>query len=157
MKEFWRIVKYGIIVSIAGMIQIGSFTLFIEVVKLPYWASYLISLALSVIWNFTVNRKASFRTDENYAIAMMKVIGYYCVFTPISLFGGNALVGAGWNKYLVEAMCMFVNVVTEYLFMRYYVFAKKIDNTVKPHESVVCKSGHDSDNAQETNSDNSAE
>ena len=75
MKELIRIVKFVLISASAGIIQTVSFTLMNEVGKWDYWLSYLIALALSVVWNFTINRKATFRTDANYGVAMLKVLG----------------------------------------------------------------------------------
>lgn len=130
-KEFWRAVKFVLFSISAGVIQIVSFTLLQEIVikdvNQPYGWSYFISLALSVIWNFTFNRKFTFKSANNVPIAMLKVLGYYVVFTPISIFGGVALVNAGWNEYLVLAISMVVNFVTEYIFDTLVVFRNSID------------------------------
>lgn len=130
-KEFWRAVKFVLFSISAGVIQIVSFTLLQEIVikdvNQPYGWSYFISLALSVIWNFTFNRKFTFKSANNVPIAMLKVLGYYVVFTPISIFGGVALVNAGWNEYLVLAISMVVNFVTEYIFDTLVVFRDSID------------------------------
>lgn len=131
MKELIRIVKFVLISASAGIIHTVSFTLMNEVGKWDYWLSYLIALALSVVWNFTINRKATFRTDANYGAAMLKVLGYYCVFTPLSVWGGAALEGIGWNEYLVLAISMVLNMATEFLFLRYVVYRGKTDNAVK--------------------------
>ena len=131
MKELIRIVKFVLISASAGIIQTVSFTLMNEVGKWDYWLSYLIALALSVVWNFTINRKATFRTDANYGVAMLKVLGCYCVFTPLSVWGGAALEGIGWNEYLVLAISMVLNMATEFLFLRYVVYRGKTDNAVK--------------------------
>ncbi len=130
MKELIRIIKFILISASAGIIQTLSFALMNEVAKWDYWLSYLIALLLSVLWNFTINRKATFRTDANYGIAMLKVLGYYCVFTPISVLGGNALEGIGWNEYLVLFLSMVINMSTEFLFMRYVVYRDKVDNAI---------------------------
>jgi putative flippase GtrA len=130
-KEFWRAVKFVLFSISAGVIQIVSFTLLQEIVikdvNQPYGWSYFISLALSVIWNFTFNRKFTFKSANNVPIAMLKVLGYYVVFTPISIFGGVALVNVGWNEYLVLAISMVVNFVTEYIFDTLVVFRNSID------------------------------
>ena len=130
-KEFWRAVKFVLFSISAGIVQIVSFTLLQEVVikdlNNPYGWSYFISLALSVIWNFTFNRKFTFKSANNVPIAMLKVLGYYVVFTPISIFGGVALVNIGWNEYLVLAISMVVNFVTEYIFDTLVVFRNSID------------------------------
>lgn len=130
-KEFWRAVKFVLFSISAGVIQVVSFTLLQELiikdVTQPYGWSYFISLALSVIWNFTFNRKFTFKSATNVPIAMLKVLGYYAVFTPVSIFGGIALVNLGWNSYLVLALSMVLNFVTEYIFDALVVFRNSID------------------------------
>ena len=130
-KEFWRAVKFVLFSISAGVIQIVSFTLLQEViikdVTQPYGWSYFISLTLSVVWNFTFNRKFTFKSANNVPIAMLKVLGYYVVFTPVSIFGGVALVNLGWDEYLVLAISMVVNFVTEYIFDSLVVFRNSID------------------------------
>ena len=130
-KEFWRAVKFVLFSISAGVIQIVSFTLLQEViikdVTQPYGWSYFISLTLSVVWNFTFNRKFTFKSANNVPIAMLKVLGYYVVFTPVSIFGGIALVNLGWDEYLVLAISMVVNFVTEYIFDSLVVFRNSID------------------------------
>ena len=131
MKEFFRTLKYALVAASAGIIQIGSFTLFNEAIKMEYYLAYVISLTLSVVWNLTINRKATFKSDANYGIAMLKVIGYYLVFAPLTMWGGQELVNVGWNEYLVEGLTMLLNFVTEYLFFMFVVFRGKIDNVAE--------------------------
>ena len=126
-KELVRSIKFVLFSISAGIIQIGSFTLMEEVLHLTHWVAYLISLILSVVWNFTLNRKYTFQSANNVPIAMLKVLGYYVVFTPLSIFGGVALVNIGWDEYLVLAISMVVNFVTEYLFDTFVVFRNSID------------------------------
>ena len=127
-KELIRTLKFiGFSIS-AGVIEIVTFTLLNEFAGLPYWPCYLIALVLSVIWNFTLNRKFTFQSANNVPVAMAKVFAYYCVFTPLSTILGNYLAEkAGWNEYLVTALNMIANFVTEYLFDRFVVFRGSID------------------------------
>ncbi len=125
--EFLRMLKYLCFAASAGIIQFGVTTLLNEVAHLKYWIAYLIGLVLSVIWNFTFNRKYTFKSANNVPIAMLKVAGYYAVFTPLSTLWSNALTGIGWNEYIVLAGTMIINLVTEYLFCRFFVFGKSID------------------------------
>ena len=114
------------------MIQILAFTLLYELLKLDEPIAHLISLVLSVLWNFTFNRKFTFQSASNVPIAMLKVAAYYVVFTPLSTWWTAALTGPlGWNPYLVEALTMIVNFVTEFLYQRFYVFGKSIDTAKK--------------------------
>ncbi len=132
MKEFLRVVKFVLFSASAGVIQIGSFALLNEVAKLSYWPCYLISLILSILWNFTLNRKFTFKSAANIPIAMLKVACYYAVFTPVTTILGNYLVETLlWNEYLVTAINMLLNITTEFLFQRFFVFNKNIDNAKK--------------------------
>ena len=126
-KEFIRAVKFTIFSISAGIIQALSFTLLNELLELNYWVSYLTSLILSVLWNFTLNRKITFHSAGNVPVAMLKVAVFYAVFTPRSTWGGSALEGAGWNEYIVLAISMILNFVLEFLYDRFFVFGKTID------------------------------
>ena len=132
MKELLRAVKFALISASAGIIQIGTFTLLNELLHLPYWVSYLIALVLSVVWNFTLNRKYTFKSAANVPIAMLKVAAYYAVFTPLSTWLEHLLTtGAGWNEYLVTAINMLLNFSTEFVYQRFFVFGKSIDTQKK--------------------------
>lgn len=132
-KELIRTVKFVFFSISAGVIQIASDALFNEVFHLVAWLSYLLSLVLSVLWNFTLNRKFTFQSANNVPIAMLKVAGFYLVFTPLSTWWTAVLTGAsvGWNEYLVLALTMIVNFVSEYLFQRFFVFGDSIDTAKK--------------------------
>ena len=127
-KELLRTVKFTLFSISAGAIQILSFTILNELVHLPYWVSYLIALVLSVIWNFTLNRRFTFRSANNVPIAMLKVAAYYAVFTPLSTLLEKYLTDSVlWNEYLVTVINMVLNFVTEYLFDTFVVFKNSID------------------------------
>ena len=127
-KEFWRVVKFTLFSISAGAIQMGSFAILNELSGLDYWPCYLISLTLSVLWNFTLNRKFTFQSAANVPVAMLKTLGYYLVFTPLSTLLGHFLVAdIMWNEYLVEFLMMTLNFVTEFLFQRFFVFGNSID------------------------------
>lgn len=128
MKEFWRFIKFALFSASAGLIEIGSFALFNEVLHWPYWLSYLVALVLSVVWNFTLNRKFTFKSAANIPIAMLKVALFYVVFIPVSTMLEHFLTtNLGWNEYLVTAINMGLNFVTEFLYQRCFVFGKSID------------------------------
>lgn len=126
--ELWRSLKFLLFSLSAGIIQLLSFTLLNELLHLKYWFSYLTALVLSVLWNFTLNRRFTFKSASNVPIAMLKVFAYYCVFTPVTTVLGNHLVeNLGWNEYLVTIMNMVLNFVTEFLYQRFVVFRNTID------------------------------
>ena len=126
-ESWWQVLKFTLFSLSAGIIQILSFTLMYEVIGWnSWWACHLISLGLSVVWNFTFNRKFTFKSSNNVPIAMLLVLVYYLAFTPISVFGGEALEKAGWNGLLVEALMMIINFVTEFVWQKFVVFNRKI-------------------------------
>ncbi len=134
-QELWRAFKFLLFSASAGIIEIVSFALLNELTGWSYWPCYLIALILSVLWNFTLNRKFTFRSANNVPIAMLKVAGYYAVFTPLSTMLEHYLtMTLGWNEYLVTFINMFINLVTEFLFQRFFVFGKSIDSAVKKNE-----------------------
>ena len=126
-KELMRAVKFTLFSISAGIIQLLSFTLMNEVFHWSYWVCYLTALILSVLWNFTLNRKVTFRSANNVPIAMLKVAAYYLVFTPLSTWGGDWLNGIGWNEYAVLAINMALNLSLEYLWDNFVVYRNSKD------------------------------
>lgn len=127
-------IKFTLFSISAGIIQAVVFALLEELpqilfeVKLNYWACYLPSLILSVVWNFTFNRKYTFQSATNVPIAMLKVLGFYTVFTPVSTILGEMashkfnIVEGSFGNYVILGVTMIANFVTEFLFDKYVVF-----------------------------------
>ncbi len=136
-KEMWRVIKFLLFSLSAGGVQLGVSTLCWEVFNLSTAVGYAIALACSVVWNFTFNRKFTFKAANNVPIAMLKVAAYYAVFGPASYFGVDALANAmeGINETLVdftsEGVFMVINLVTEFLYQKYFVFRNAIDTNKK--------------------------
>ena len=131
MNEFWRFIKFALFSVSAGLIEIGAFALLNELTGWTYWPCYLIALLMSILWNFTLNRKFTFRSAANVPIAMLKVLGYYAVFTPLTTIMGDYLAETlMWNEYLVTGLNMLLNFTTEFLYQRYVVFGKSLDTAV---------------------------
>lgn len=117
-----QVIKFTLFSISAGIIETLSFTLLNEVFHLPYMPCYLTALILSVIWNFTLNREFTFKSANNVPLAMLKVACFYLVFTPLSTWWGTALTNVGWNEYIVLFGTMAVNLTTEFLYDRFFVF-----------------------------------
>ena len=127
-KEVWRAVKFALFSASAGIIEIVVFALLNELLRLPYWLSYLAALAASVLWNFTLNRKFTFQSANNVPKAMLQVALFYAVFTPLSTLLEHVLTEKlGRNEYLATGINMALNLVTEYLYDRCVVFRDSID------------------------------
>lgn len=144
-------VKFVLFSASAGIIQVVSFTILNELFpdmegtnaitnwlfNSEYGAKYLVALILSVLWNFTFNRKFTFKSANNIPIAMLKVFGFYCVFTPVSvILGEMAAQKLTWDfsEYLILGVTMATNMVTEFLYSKYVVYNEK--NETKGKEKV---------------------
>jgi len=122
----------------AGVIQIATFTVLNEFTSLNYWLSYTIALVFSVLYNFTVNRRFTFRSVNNIPIAMILVFLFYCVFAPYSIWLTDYLTdgalfgfGNGWNEYIVLLFVMVQNLIFEFLWWRFVVFKGSINSRLK--------------------------
>lgn len=127
-KELWRSLKFLLFSISAGLIEIVVFSVLNEWTGWTYWPCYLIALVVSVLWNFTLNRRYTFQSANNVPVAMAKVFAFYCVFTPVSTIAGNYLAESLlWNEYLVTAVNMVANFTLEFLYDRFFVFRDSLD------------------------------
>ena len=142
----WQFVKFALFSASAGIIEAVSFTLMNTVlIKLPfiqnaleanetfakimnnqYGPMYLVALLLSVLWNFTFNRKFTFKSASNVPVAMLKVLAFYCVFTPVTVIAGNyftsKFASVAAIEYIVLGGTMACNMMTEFIYDKYVVF-----------------------------------
>ena len=137
--EAWQALKFTLFSASAGLIQIGTYALMYEALGWAPWLSYLVSLILSVLWNFTFNRTYTFRSDADVRRSMLLVALFYVVFTPLSTWWTAALTGVNpftnaqvsaeplVNNYVVELGTMLINFVTEFLYQKFIVYRGTID------------------------------
>ncbi len=170
-KEIWRAVKYVLFSLSAGAIQIVS-SLLLKLVILDYvipadativfiWGQSTstfiadtIGLALSVIWNFTFNRKFTFKAANNVPIAMLLAFVFYIPFYPFQTWFVPTIEGAltdplgeAFAYIIALVICMIINFILEFIWQTFVVFRKSIDTNVK-------KEGN---NNKETENDNKKE
>ena len=127
-KETLRVIKFVLFSASAGIIETVAMVLCEEVIKIPgHYVCYTIALVLSVLWNFTFNRRYTFQSAGNVPKAMVLVALFYCVFTPVSTWVEKTLVGLGWNEYVVTLINMVCNFVTEFLYDKFVVFRNDTD------------------------------
>jgi len=141
--EAIQALKFTLFSISAGLIQILTYTLFYEVFHWAPWLAYLVSLILSVLWNFTFNRTYTFRSDADIRRSMLLVALFYVVFTPLStwwtaaLTGENPFTGAAAsseplvNNYIVQGGTMLINFITEFLYQKFVVYRGTIDTNDK--------------------------
>ncbi len=136
-----QIIKFVLFSASAGIIQAITFALMHELTSLPYTPCYLTALTLSVLWNFTLNREFTFKSANNVPIAMLKVAAFYCVFTPLSTWWGNALTDIGWNEYAVLAVTMAANLTSEFLYDRFFVYRGSLNTNKRAQKGGKPKEG----------------
>lgn len=127
-EHILQMLKFTLFSISAGIIQVASFTVFNELLHWIYWPAYLTSLILSIIWNFTFNRRFTFKSAANIPIAMLKLFGFYLVFTPLSTWLGHIAENAGVNDYIILALTMLSNFILEFLFSKFVIY-KNQENT----------------------------
>lgn len=131
----WQMVKFTLFSASAALIELGSFALINELLRWSYWPAYLTALTLSVLWNFTLNRRYTFQSAANVPVAMAKVLGFYLVFTPLSTWLGHVAESAGINEYLVLIVTMLANFVLEFLFCKLVVYRNQENTRIKKGEN----------------------
>ncbi len=127
-ESVFQMLKFTLFSVSAGIIQVVTFTIFNELLRWKYWPAYLVSLILSIVWNFTFNRRYTFKSIANIPIAMAKLLGFYAVFTPLSTWLGHLAETAGINDYIILIVTMLANFVLEFLFSKFIIY-KNQENT----------------------------
>lgn len=107
-------------------VHLDRYTSLDELLGNDYGLSYFIGLVISVLWNFTLNRKFTFKSANNVPIAMLKVFGFYCVFAPLSIWWTVSLTEIGWHWIIVQLGTMVINLVTEFLFCSFVVYKNSL-------------------------------
>lgn len=130
-QQFLQFLKFTAFSLSAGIIQLLSTTALHQWtgwLKDYYYIAYVIGLTLSVIWNFTFNRKFTFKTANNVPLAMALVIIYNCIIVVPLALGGDALVNLWGDEYgiAVTVISLLINFVTEFFWDKFIVFNGKV-------------------------------
>ena len=128
-KEVARTLKFVLFSASAGIIETVAMILCEEVIKIPgHYVCYTIALVLSILWNFTFNRKFTFQSAENVPKAMALVFLFYVPFAPFTIWMEHFLADThDWNEYVVLAINMALNLSLEYLWDSKIVYRNSKD------------------------------
>ena len=134
-QQFFQFVKFTLFSVSAGIIQLLSTTILHQWtgwLSHYYWLAYAIGLTLSVIWNFTFNRKFTFKASNYVPLAMSLVILYNCIIVVPLAFGGDALVNVWGEKWgiLVTAISLLINFITEFFWDKFIVFNRTVTDRI---------------------------
>lgn len=145
-------IKFTLLSITAAGVEVASFAL-LEWLRLstdwyPIWVSQSVSLALSVIYNFTVNRQFTFKSSNNIPIAMLKVALFYAFFIPLSSWAVQVLSDLGWANWLLKGLSLIVNFIGEFLWWKFFVF-RGSENTNNLAKKQAAKTQASSESASE--------
>ena len=168
-KELWRALKYTLFAISAGAIQLISSAILklvldaVIVEKIPFqfiieqdvstFVADTVGLALSIIWNFTFNRKFTFKAANNVPVAMLLAFLFYVPFYPFQIWyipmveQGLNIGFWGWMIGLVT--CMLINFVLEFLWQQFVVFRGKLDTNSLAKKDAQATSQTAADGAEE--------
>lgn len=174
-KELCRTVKFTLFSISAGAIQaLSSLLLELVILKLfispdatinfigerntIVFVSTTVGLILSIAWNFTFNRKFTFKAANNVPIAMLLAFAFYIPFYPFQVWYVDVitkeLAGIGdWGFIIAQGTCMIINFVLEFLWQKFVVFRNAVDTNEaakkEQEKNVVAESGEKSEIAKE--------
>lgn len=114
--------KFTLLSLSAGLVEACSFMLIDLLTPMTYDWKHVISIVLSVLYNFTLNRRYTFKSANNIPIAMLKVGIFYVFFIPVTAWLGQIAANTGWNEYLIKGLSMLANFVGEFIWWKYIVF-----------------------------------
>ncbi len=163
-KTLRQAVKYALCTASAGLIEFVTFTILMAVLPIDHshqtnfitqvstlnLVSTCISLALSILWNFTINRKFTFKSAGNVPRAMFLAFLFYVPFFPFKLWfnsfmpgylvaGAAASAGITVAAYLaeheivtlgVEIVTMLLNAVLEFCWQKFVIYGKEQDSAL---------------------------
>ena len=150
-----QFIKYALCAASAGIIQLVVFTIlhnvipddgkkinFIQSTEINTFVATTVALCASILWNFTLNRKFTFKDASNVPKAMILAFLFYVPFYPFQTWYVctiEPLLSAKINPTLAgiiaEGSVMAINFALEFMWQKFVVFrkpkAKKTEETVK--------------------------
>lgn len=145
-QEKLQFVKYALCAASAGIIQFLTFTILqavipdngqtmhfiVENMSVVTFSATTVALCLSILWNFTLNRKFTFKDAGNVPKAMVLAFIFYIPFYPFQTWYVHTikeLLGASINidaaGIIAEGTVMIMNFILEFLWQKFVVFRKK--------------------------------
>ena len=115
---------------------------FIQPTEINTFVATTVALCASILWNFTLNRKFTFKDASNVPKAMILAFLFYVPFYPFQTWYVctiepllSAKINATLAGIIAEGSVMVINFVLEFMWQKFVVFrkpkAKKTEETVK--------------------------
>lgn len=145
-KGVLQFIKYALCAASAGIIQLALFSILqavipqsgktirfiVEDMDLVTFISTTVALCASILWNFTFNRKFTFKDAGNVPKAMLLAFLFYVPFYPFQTWYVHTIkslllgpLSTQASGIIAEGSVMVINFVLEFVWQKFVVFRKK--------------------------------
>lgn len=147
-KGVVQFIKYALCAASAGIIQIvlfsilqtvlpkdmGNIHFIVEDMQLGTFIATTVALCASILWNFTFNRKFTFKDAGNVPLAMFLAFLFYVPFYPFQTWYVHTIktllshhINVDGAGIIAEASVMAINFALEFIWQKFVVFRKPKD------------------------------
>lgn len=139
-----QFIKYALCAASAGIIQLVVFTIlhnvipddgkyinFFKETEVNVFVATTVALCASILWNFTLNRKFTFKDASNVPKAMALAFLFYVPFYPFQTWYVctiepllSAKINASLAGIIAEGSVMVINFALEFVWQKFVVFRK---------------------------------
>lgn len=145
-KGVLQFIKYALCAASAGIIQLALFSILqavipqsgktirfiVEDMDLVTFISTTVALCASILWNFTFNRKFTFKDAGNVPKAMLLAFLFYVPFYPFQTWYVHTIkslllgpLSTQASGIIAEGSVMVINFVLEFMWQKFVVFRKR--------------------------------
>lgn len=169
-KGVMQFIKYALCAASAGIIQIVLFSILqavipsngktihfiVEDMDLVTFIATTVALCASILWNFTFNRKFTFKDAGNVPKAMILAFLFYVPFYPFQTWYVHTIksllveaIGTDGAGIIAEGTVMIINFALEFMWQKFVVFRKPKDK--KENKTEENENSGETENADNTN------
>lgn len=175
-KGVMQFIKYALCAASAGIIQIVLFSILqavipsngktihfiVEDMDLVTFIATTVALCASILWNFTFNRKFTFKDAGNVPKAMILAFLFYVPFYPFQTWYVHTIksllveaIGTDGAGIIAEGTVMIINFALEFMWQKFVVFRKPKDK--KENKTEENRNSGETENADNTNNAENSE
>lgn len=175
-KGVMQFIKYALCAASAGIIQIVLFSILqavipsngktihfiVEDMDLVTFVATTVALCASILWNFTFNRKFTFKDAGNVPKAMILAFLFYVPFYPFQTWYVHTIksllveaIGTDGAGIIAEGSVMIINFALEFMWQKFVVFRKPKDK--QENKTEENKNSGETENADNTNNAENSE
>ena len=175
-KGVMQFIKYALCAASAGIIQIVLFSILqavipsngktihfiVEDMDLVTFIATTVALCASILWNFTFNRKFTFKDAGNVPKAMILAFLFYVPFYPFQTWYVHTIksllveaIGTDGAGIIAEGTVMIINFALEFMWQKFVVFRKPKDK--QENKTEENENSGETENADNTNNAENSE